>query len=307
MAQTRDVSADGKAGRRSFFEALGGIGAGAVTAVAGAKLLSTATVEAAEAPPPLAEPAGNVMVRMQAELERSLASGKTPSWIMVVDTRKCIGCDACTIACKAENPTGPGTNFRRVVKRELGLGSRAWAVFKPVNCLQCDDPPCAKAVPPGMVSKRGDGIVEFDSQRLKGQLAIAAMQACPLHQIHKEDGKTFTENTPAPQAYEERSFVEGGRVHARKGGGGELLDSARKCNFCSHLLDTGVLPACVTTCLGGAMYFGDANDAGGLIQEITKGRREFTGHQNLGLKPRVIYFEESMPGAVHLDCRACHS
>jgi len=68
----------------------------------------------------------------------------------------------------------------------------------------------------------------------------------------------------------------------------------------------GVLPACVTTCIGGAMYFGDANNRDSLINEITQGRRVFRGHQNLGVKPRVIYFEESMPEAAHIDCGACH-
>jgi molybdopterin-containing oxidoreductase family iron-sulfur binding subunit len=307
MADRNGTETRAGSARRRFFGALAGAGTGALTAIAGAKLLSTAQVEAAAAPPPLAEATGNVTVRMQGELERSLASGRTPSWLMVVDTRKCIGCDACTIACKAENPTGPGAGFRRVVKRELGMGVKPWAIFKPVNCLQCDDPPCAKVVPAGMVRKRADGIVEFDGQALKGQFAQAAMQACPLHQIHIDNGKTFTENTPAQQAYEEREFVENGRVNRRKKGASDVENSARKCNFCSHLLDVGILPACVTTCLGGAMYFGDANDPGGLIQEITQGRRQFTGHENLGLKPRVIYFEESMPDATHLTCGACHS
>jgi molybdopterin-containing oxidoreductase family iron-sulfur binding subunit len=225
---------------------------------------------------------------------------------MVVDTRKCIGCDACSVACRAENPTGPAGNFRRVLKLDLPTGPRPWAIYKPANCLQCDDAPCARAVPQGMIIKRPDGIVEFDYDKLKGPYAQAAAQACPVNMIHIDDGKTFTQDTPQPQDYENRTFVENGKVYSRKPGENQLTDVARKCTFCSHLLDAGVLPACVTTCVGGAMYFGDANNSGSLINEITQGRRIFRGHEYLGLKPRVIYFTESMPGTPHIECSACH-
>jgi molybdopterin-containing oxidoreductase family iron-sulfur binding subunit len=158
-----------------------------------------------------------------------------------------------------------------------------------------------------MILKRPDGIVEFDPVALKGSYARAAVKACPFNAAHVDDGRTFTDATPAPQAYEDRSFVENGIVQTRRAGASALLDSARKCTFCSHLLDVGVLPACVTTCLGGAMYFGDANDPGSLIHEITQGRRVFQGHQNFGVKPRVIYFEEPTPEAPSINCSVCHS
>jgi len=278
---------------------LAAISSGAATAVVGGRALTSLQAEAAPVPPVLGESSGNLIVRMQQELEAALSSGATPSWIMVVDTRKCIGCDACTVACRAENPTGPAGNFRRVIKRP-------WSIFKPANCLQCDDAPCAKAVPQGMISKRPDGIVEFDHAKLRGPWAQAAAQACPFKAVHVDDGRTFTEGTPQPQPYEARPFVENGRAYSRKSGENQLTDVARKCTFCSHLLDIAVLPACVTTCVGGAMYFGDANTKGSLVNEITEGRRVFQGHQDLGVKPRVIYFEESMPNVPHIDCRACH-
>ena len=303
-------SETGATPRRRFFRALGSLGPGLLTAVTGWKVLenSSERLEAEPIPPPLAEATGNVLVRMQQDLEQTIAQGRTPSWLMVVDTRKCIGCNACTVACRAENPTGPAGGFRRVIERDRGPGSGPgpWAVFKPANCLQCDDPPCARAVPAGMIWKRPDGIVEFDSSKLKGSYARAAAQACPVKLAHIDDGRGFTEGTPAPQPYEQRAFVENGQIWSRKPGSNPLADTARKCTFCSHLLDVGVLPACVTTCIGGAMYFGDANQPLSLVNEITQGRRVFRGHQNLGLKPRVIYFEEPMPEASHIDCTVCH-
>jgi len=305
MAEEIQEDRPDQAPRRRFLQTLAGIGSFATTALVGTKILESDSAEAAP-PPVLAEPTGNVVLRMQQDLERTLSSGSTPGWLMVVDTRKCIGCDSCTVACRAENPTGPAANFRRVIKKELALGVSMWAIYKPANCRQCDDPPCARAVPPGMIRKRADGIVEFDLERLKGPYAIAAAEACPFNAISIDDGKTFTQSTPAQQSYECRSFVENGKTYTRQPGANALQDSARKCTFCSHLLYAGVLPACVTTCVGGAMYFGDSNDRGSLINEITQGRRVFSGHQDLGVKPRVIYFEESMPDTVHIPCIACH-
>lgn len=300
--QGREVSGR----RRSFLQALAGVGAGVAAAGAGLRVLQPERAEAAEIPPPLAVPTGTALIRMQQEVERAVASGRTPSWVMVVDTRKCVGCDACTVACKAEVPTGPGGFCRRVVKKELPIGPRPYAVFKPVNCLQCDDPPCAKAVPAGLVRKRADGIVEFDHVQLQGPYARAAAQACPWNLIHVDQKQTYTQDTPQPQAYENRKFEEYGREYRRQGVFDNLYERARKCTFCAHRLERGVLPACVTTCVGGAMYFGDMNDRTSLVYQVTEGRRVFKGHENLGVKPRVIYFEESMPGAVHVDCEACH-
>lgn len=293
--------------RRAFLQALAGVGAGAATAGLGLQVMQPQQAEAAEIPPPLTDATGTTLIRMQQDLERALASGRTPSWIMVVDTRKCIGCNACVVACKAEVPTGPGGFSRRVIQKELPIGPRPFAIFKPVNCLQCDDPPCAKAVPAGMIRKRPDGIVEFDHAQLQGPFAEAAARACPWHLIHVDGLGRYTQNTPQPQAYEDRTFEEYGRTYTRKQGSYDLSGRARKCTFCAHRLDQGVLPACVTTCIGGAMYFGDGGDRSSLVFEMTQGRRIFKGHENLGVKPRVIYFEESMPGAVHVDCDACHS
>ncbi len=306
MKQPKQPDGAGDTPRRKFFRAIGGAGTGLVTALAGFKTLEMSEAAAAPLPPVLAEANGNLMVRMQQELERTIAGGNTPGWLMVVDTRKCIGCDACTVACRAENPTGPAGGFRRVVQIRLTPEVRPISIFKPINCVQCDDPPCMRAVPDGMITKRPDGIVEFDYQRLRGSYAAAAADACPFDAIHVDDGKTFTENTPAPQGYEERSFIENGAEYSRKPGANPLKDTARKCTFCSHLLEVGVLPACVTTCIGGAMYFGDGNDPGSLVNEVTDGRRRFESSVFQAVKPRVIYFEEPMPAASNMDCSVCH-
>ncbi|GAB4247260.1 MAG: 4Fe-4S dicluster domain-containing protein [Acidobacteriota bacterium] len=257
-------------------------------------------------PKALTDPPGELIRRMQQDLEEALAGDHVPQWLMVVDTRKCVGCDSCTVACRAENPTPPERGFRRVVKIELTLGLRPISIFKPTNCVQCDDPPCAKAVPEGLITKREDGIVEFDLVNLKGDYARAAQEACPFDAVLIDSGETFTEDTPWPQPYEERAFEENGQVFQRIPGANPLEGSARKCTFCSHLLAEGVLPACVSTCLGGAMYFGDATNPDSVVVEALGGRETLDKPYALEVGPRVIHLEEPMPGASSLDCNVCH-
>jgi len=269
-------------------------------------MVQSSQAEAATLPPVNTDSPGNLISRMQAELEQVVAGGSTPGWLMVVDTRKCIGCDACSVACRAEVPSGPAGAFRRVIQIRLTLTDRPISIFKPFNCLQCDNPPCLRAVPAGMIRKRQDGIVEFDQTQLRNDFAQAAAAACPFQAIHVDDGRNFTEGTPEPQAYEERSFTEYGRIWRRKPGANALQHTARKCTFCSHLLEQAILPACVTTCIGGAMYFGDGNDPSSLVNEVTLGRRRFAGHDAFGVQPRVIYLEEPMPESNSLSCQICH-
>lgn len=297
---------DSHIGRRQFLRAVGSAGAAVSTGAAGLKILESSHAEAAPVPEVNTQATGDLIARMQAELEQVIASGRTPRWLMVVDTRKCIGCDSCSVACRAEVPAGPAGALRRVIQLRFTLSDRPISIFKPFNCLQCDDPPCMRAVPAGMIRKRPDGIVEFDQLQLRGQFAHAAAAACPFEAIHIDDGKTFTQDTPAPQPYEERPFPEYGNVWRRKPGANPLEGAARKCAFCSHLLEQAILPACVSTCIGGAMYFGDGSDPASLVNEVTSGRRRFAGHDAFGVQPRVIYLEEPMPEASSLSCQICH-
>jgi molybdopterin-containing oxidoreductase family iron-sulfur binding subunit len=240
---------------------------------------------------------------MLADLDAALAKpAEKRRWVMVVDTRKCIGCNACTVACRAENQVGPAGSYRRVLRIESGAGPWVAGTFKPANCMHCDNPPCARAVPAGMIRKRPDGIVELDYTRLKGQYAHAAAAACPYGAIHVEDGRNFTDGTPAVQEYEKREFVEYGKSWRRS----ELVGVARKCHFCLHLLEAGSLPACVSTCVGGAMYFGDASLPNSLVRELLNKNRTLRHKEDLGTAPRVFYVAEPFPTTPQAACNTCH-
>ncbi|MEK7405554.1 MAG: 4Fe-4S dicluster domain-containing protein [Acidobacteriota bacterium] len=292
-------------GRRGFLRAwVTGAGA-AVGAVTGRGLLtSTASAQTPAANPPLPDAPGNTLVRMQREVDTALARpAASRRWTMVIDPRKCIGCQACVIACRAENVVGPVGSYRRVPQAEVGAYPSMANVFMPANCVQCDDPPCARAVPAGMIQKRPDGIVQFDYTQLKGPHAAAAAAACPYRAVHVDDGRYFTDGTPRHEAYESRTFAEYGGAWRR---GQQLTGVARKCHFCAHRLEAGELPACVTTCIGGAMFFGDAADANSLASLLVKDNRTIRIHEELGIQPRVYYIEDKLPQGRHYSCATCH-
>ena len=70
-----------------------------------------------------------------------------PRWGMVIDITKCVGCDACTIACKLENQTPGDIWYAPVIHQEEGQYPNARMVFVPTLCMHCDDAPCVKACP----------------------------------------------------------------------------------------------------------------------------------------------------------------
>lgn len=257
---------------------------------------------------------------MVADLQRALARApEARRWVMVIDTRRCIGCSACTVACIAENNLPPGVTYRTVPEVEVGSYPDVQRVFMPTNCMQCDKPPCvdaANAVIPGSMTKRPDGIVEIDYTRMKGrQVFEAATKACPYGRaLYYDEGGNHTDGTPALQAYERRAVREYGRTWTR----GETVGSTRKCHFCAQRLDAGLLPACVSTCTGLAMHFGDAADPKSLVAEMIASGRARRLDADQGTEPRVYYVDDwadevqPVPAGLptnrpRVDCTACHS
>src|SRR5512138_3325108 len=78
---------------------------------------------------------------------------------MVIDLKKCVGCTACAMACKAENGTPPGIWWNKIIMGEKGDGTSARRTFFPSMCMHCANAPCAQVCPTGATYKRSDGIV----------------------------------------------------------------------------------------------------------------------------------------------------
>jgi molybdopterin-containing oxidoreductase family iron-sulfur binding subunit len=229
----------------------------------------------------------DVLLRMQDDLSRALFKPlKERKWAMVIDARKCVGCYACTIACKAENVTPPGVVYRRVLDLETGKYPAPKRDFVPVLCNHCETPPCVAACPVKATTKREDGIVDMDYIKCIG--CRACLNACPYGSRQSDFGLFYTKNTPAIQDYELRPTFEYKKKWPRIKGKSPI-GNARKCHFCIHRIERGELPACVVTCVGKATYFGDKEDHTSLVSELLAHNRVMRLKESLGTEPRVYY------------------
>jgi len=244
----------------------------------------------------------DVLVRMQRELARAMAKPvEERRWVMVIDTRKCVGCDACTIGCVAENKLPPGVVYRPVVKQEIGTFPNVQLRFIPRPCMQCENPPCVTVCPVKATWKRPDGITAIDYDKCIG--CRYCLTACPYHARTSDFGEYYGDGAcgGAPEG-EDRpmegglqpwddaaSFEYGKRWTREPGQKGSPKGNARKCHFCLHRLEVGQLPVCSTSCIGRATYFGDANDPDSLVTELMTRHQVQTLLPHLGTKPRVFY------------------
>jgi Fe-S-cluster-containing dehydrogenase component/formate-dependent nitrite reductase membrane component NrfD len=156
-------------------------------------------------------------------------------WAKVVDQTRCIGCHACSTACKSENQVPIGVQRTYVKYVDVGRFPQARRAFQVTRCNQCAEPPCVFACPTAAMHRRPDGIVDFDKRVCVGCKACIA--ACPYDAIFINP--------------EDRS--------------------AEKCNFCAQRLDIGLEPACVVVCPTEAILVGDLNDGTSRVSE-TVGR-----------------------------------
>ena len=259
----------------------------------GVETLSPGPSAGEDAPALLAAPSDeeSALLRMQRDLQRAMTKPRNQrKWMMIIDLRKCIGCSACTIACKAENHLPPGVVYRPVIDQEVGEYPNVTRYFLPRPCMQCDDPPCTPVCPVNATWKRDDGIVVVDYDRCIG--CRYCLSACPYSARYSDFGDYYTDDTPEKQAYEEAASPEYSKRWDRRNKSSPV-GNARKCHFCIHRLDAGMLPACVTTCIGGATYFGDKNDSESLVNELisrgTSSGKAMRLKEELGTEPKVYY------------------
>ena len=91
-----------------------------------------------------------------------------PHWGMVIDLAKCVGCDSCTVACKAENRTPPGVTYNVVLEQETGTYPNVRIEAVPRPCMQCENPACVSVCPVSATYRGDDGIVVIDADRCIG-------------------------------------------------------------------------------------------------------------------------------------------
>jgi Fe-S-cluster-containing dehydrogenase component/formate-dependent nitrite reductase membrane component NrfD len=171
----------------------------------------------------------------------------------VIDQRKCIGCHACTVACKEENRVPLGA-FRTWVKYvERGAFPETRRYFAVLRCNHCDHAPCVTICPTVALYRRPDGIVDFDRDRCIG--CKSCMQACPYDALYL-DPDTGT---------------------------------AAKCHYCAHRVEVGLQPACVIVCPEQAIVAGDLDDPRAPIAQLVAREPAQVRKPEQGTRPKVYY------------------
>jgi len=213
---------------------------------------------------------------------------------MVIDTRRCVGCRACTIACKAENKTPPGVFYTVVIEHVIGVDIEDRPTYATRPCFHCEHPACTVVCPVAATFKREqDGIVVVDYDRCIG--CRYCMTACPYGARYFD----FGDNYPAVEQQTPYAAVpspEYGQYRAREDGKSPI-DNVRKCTFCLHLQDEagaysraeGRWPACAKTCTGHAIHFGDLSDPAAEASRLLRERRAVRIKEELGTDPNVYY------------------
>lgn len=240
----------------------------------------------------------NVIERMTHEIQKALKKPESERrWVMVIDQRRCVGCHACTISCVAENKLPPGVVYRPVLDEEIGVYPNVTRRFVPRPCMQCDSPPCVPVCPVNATYKRPDGIVAMDYEQCIG--CRYCVTACPYGARTFDFGGVYTDGATEGNAaifgagttdlYERATSYEYGIARTRLEGDASPVGNVRKCHFCLHRLEVGELPACVTTCIGTANYFGDANDPESLVAEMMALPNVVILREELGTHPKVVY------------------
>jgi Fe-S-cluster-containing dehydrogenase component len=175
-------------------------------------------------------------------------------WAMTVDTRLCVACKACVLACKAEN-TVPDGRFRDwVVEETAGTFPDLRAQNRSERCNHCDRPPCVHACPTGASHVAAGGAVLVTHAKCTG--CKACLAACPYdaRYVHPE------------------GFVD-------------------KCTFCLHRVRRGEKPACVSVCPTSGLEFGDLGDPDSVVSRKLRRRRSRVLHPDTGCGPNVYFLE----------------
>ncbi len=174
-------------------------------------------------------------------------------WVKVLDQSRCIGCHACTTACKSENSVPVGVTRTYVKSVEVGTFPHVRRNFQVTRCNQCRDAPCVAICPTQAMYTRADGIVDFDKSICIG--CKACMAACPYDAIFIN-----------PDDH-----------------------SAEKCNFCAHRLDIGLEPACVTVCPTEAILIGDLEDSDSKVARLVHREPVSVRRPEKETRPGVFY------------------
>jgi tetrathionate reductase subunit B len=193
-----------------------------------------------------------------------------PTYAMVIRKGLCTGCQTCSVACKMENLTLPGS--ARTVIREASN-----ATFTVEMCVQCENPPCVPVCPVEATWKNDQGVTVVDQET-----CIACgncVEACPYDARCLNPERSYFDDAPP--------YVVAA-VTAGTGRRRQLPGKADKCDFCMHLVLAGRVPMCVEACTTSARVFGDLDDPLSEVSRlVSEGAKQL--RPRLATNPRVFY------------------
>jgi Fe-S-cluster-containing dehydrogenase component len=223
-------------------------------------------------------------------------------WGMAIDLDRCTGCEACVVACHAENnlpvsnpdqaAKGRTAHWIRVDRYYEGEFPDIKVKYMPVLCQQCDNAPCEPVCPVYATYHNPEGLNVQVYNRCVGTFYCA--NNCPY------TVRYF--NWFAPEWPEPLQLQHNPDVSIRPGGVME------KCTFCIQrikrtkenaaeegrpLADGEVRPACVQSCPAEAMVFGDLNDPDSKVSQLAQNGRSTRLLEELGTKPKVFYLQKA--------------
>jgi tetrathionate reductase subunit B len=175
---------------------------------------------------------------------------------MSIDLDRCVGCQACMVACKAENEV-PDPLFRLTVSEKAGTGAKALVTFAHAQCFHCEQPACVAICPAGATYKDANGVVRLDREKCINCGDCVA--ACPYAARHYD-------------------FAAG---------------AVQKCDFCAQRLESHLLPACVDVCPTEARLFGDLDQLDTPFAKGASAKEARVFRPDLGLKPKLFFVAKS--------------
>lgn len=211
---------------------------------------------------------------------------------MVIDLKRCNGCNACVLACKQEHFLPPHIFRCRVLTEESGTFPNVKKALIPIQCNQCREPVCVEACPTKATYRREDGIVVVDQDKCTGCQHCVTL--CPYQERTCYYG-------------EQKGYYPGQGRTALEEEGEQLYPyqdgTVMKCNFCIERIEEGLrrgltpgvdreaTPACVNTCMCKARVFGDLDDPDSPVSRLLAERKHYCLHPEFETDPSVIYLE----------------